>query len=261
MKKKINWFIGISTLLILSNCTSPEDSPINDTSKKVIHIEEQWVIPPPDFDTTRLSAVTEFDLNGNPIEKSQYSRYDGSVAIFTKWTYDEHSNMTSRIVDNREVNNVTEEKYSYELDEKGRKIKMMENNSTRGDHLEHIYIYHEDGSYTDTLKNNTQIISIMDYNENDKIIKGNNLMYQSFIYNEIDEHGNYSKKKTTYASGPGNEINYANDYDSLGNLIRRSIDKRYREYEYNENGDIIKETRFDTGEQSLIFLYKYKYFE
>ena len=260
-KIKINWFVGLSTLLILSNCASSGDSPVNYNNKKIIHFEEQWVIPPPDFDTTKLSAVTEYNREGNPIEKSQYSRYDGSVAILTKWTYDKHSNITSKIVNNKEVNTVFEETFSYEYDKKGRKIKMIENNSSQNGNVEHTYVYYEDGSYTDTLKNNTKILSIIDYNENDKIIKGINFEQQSSIYTEIDDHGNYTKRKTTFADGPGNEVNFINEYDTLGNLTRKILDQRYREYEYNENGDVTKETQLDTGERTNSFLYNYKYFE
>lgn len=251
----------MSLIIFQSNCKSIDESPIDTNQKKVIHFEEQTVLKPPNFDTTLLKSNTQYNRDGKPIEETQYSKFDGSAIIHTKWTYDDHSNITSKITDNKEAGKVFQEKYTYEYDKKGRKVKMIEQGPNNPADLEHIFIYNNDESYTDTIKINGQILSILDYTKEDKIIRGKNLQQRSRIDNIIDEHGNYTERKSTFEDGPPNFSTYKNEYDEQGNLIRRILDHRSREYEYNENGDVIKEIRLNTGKPTLIILFKYEYFE
>ncbi len=257
----INWIIGLVLISLLANCTSPKEAPKDDNDKKIIHIEEQWVLPPPEFDTLLLKSITEFNLKGKPIEESQYSKLNGLVIVNTKWTYDEHLNIVSKITENFDPNKIYKENYSYEYDEKDRKIIMQEKQSSYTNELVHEYTHFEDGRYIDTIKYQSQVVSIIEFNEDDKVIKENNFQKQTKVNNEFDEYGNFIKRNTSYSNGTERVYNYTNDYDSFGNLIRVTLDHRYREYEYNENGDIVKETRLDTGKPYLIILYKYKYFE
>lgn len=258
---KIKWISSLSLLLILINCTNPGEAPNNHSDKKIVQFEEQWVQPPPNFDTSMLSSVTEFNHKGKPVEKLQYSKDDGSLLLRTKWVYDDHFNETVKTTESSNANGIFEENYSYEYDKKGRKIRMLEKSARNKGDLEHIYAYHEGGNYTDTIKIGAQLLSISEYNKDDKIIHGENFQQQSTVNYEYDEFGNYTKHKTFYENGPGDVINYNNYYDSLGNLIRKTLDHRYREYEYNENGDVIKESRMDNANPTMIIIYKYKYFD
>lgn len=257
----IIWAGGVFLLLLMTNCSN-EGNTLNGKQKKIIHIEEKWFLQPPNFDSLQLGAKTVYNEKGKPVEESQYSSTDGSLIILTKWTYDEHFNITSKITDNKEVNKIFTENYTYKYDRKGRKISMLEKNSEIPYEMEHIYVHHSNGNYTDTTKINSKLMSVIEFNKDDKVLSGKNFEQQMEIINELDEHGNYTLRRNIYASGPGNEVAYTNDYDSLGNLIRRTIDpQHYREYEYNENGDVVKETRLDTGNPRLIIISKYQYFE
>ena len=149
---KINWIGSLSFLLILIviNCTNPGEAPNSHSDKKIVRFEEQWVQPPPNFDTSMLSSVTEFSHKGKPVEKFQYSKDDGSLLLRTKWVYDDHFNVIIKTTDSGNANGIFQENYSYEYDKKGRKTRMIEKSPRNKGDLEHIYVYHEDGNYTDS---------------------------------------------------------------------------------------------------------------
>ena len=260
-KYKLSIITLISFSCLIQSCNNQSGNPEGKEQKKIIHISEEWVEPPPDFDTLKLSVITENNSLGKPIEKLQHSKFDGSVIIRTTWTYDEHGYMTSMIIDNYEVNQVYEEKFVNEYDEKGRRIRALEKNSNTPGVLEHTYGYFDDGSYTDTIKLQSEVMSITAYTKDEKVIWGKNFQQQSEMNTEFDEHGNYTKRQTTFADGPSTLLTYDNHYDSLGNLVHAILDHRSREYEYNENGDVIREFWLENGQPYLKKYFKYKYFE
>ena len=268
---KTNWLSCILLLLLITNCNSPDDTLNVESNKKIIHFEEEWVYPPPAFDTLLLSTKTEYNVKGKPVEKRQYSKFDGSLRIFTKWTYDEHFNLTSRVSDNKEVNQVFQETYSYEFDKEGRKIKVLEKTQDPSIEFIHIYVYHDDGSYTDTIKARNQVVSIIKYNKNDQITEKENRQKKITTSVEFDEHENTLKRTVTsfakqnvatnYLANQGVVTEYTNKYDTHGNLISTKYKNRFREFEYNENGDIIKESWHKDEELIRITTHNYEYFE
>ena len=251
----------LSAILFLSNCSDSTVTVKENDSKKNIHFEKQTVLPAPDFNTPKPKANIEYNEYGKPIEEFQYSKHDGSVILHTKWVYDEHNNPISKVVVNNNTNQVIEEKFAYEYDKAGRKIKQIDLNPNNSTKMEHLFVYHDDDTYTDTSKVNGQIVSIQLFNDQDKIISGTNFQQKSKIDNVLDEHGNYTTRKVTYQDGPPSSFKFTNDYDSLNNLIRKATDGQTREYEYNENGDVIKETRFYNGEIAFIILFEYEYWD
>ncbi len=255
------WIGSLVLIVLFSNCNNSEPKPNPVKNKKTIQFEEQW-IQPPDYDTILLSYVKAYNTNGKPIEKSEYSRLDGSLVNLTKWTYDEHNNVTSKTTQNLLKNTLVEESFLNKYDEKGRKVHMLEKNPNSDKVLEHIYHYHDDGSYTDTVKYISQVLSIMQYNKNDEVLNGINFRQKAVLKNEYDEYGNATRRKKVYQSKriPTDRV-YINEYDSAGNLIRVTLERKQRTYEYNENVDVIKETWLDNDQIYRTIHYKYKYYD
>ncbi len=251
----------ISFSILIQNCGHQSHQHEGDNQKKIIHISEEWVEPPPDFDTLKLSVLIENNSFGKPIEKLQHSKFDGSVIIHTTWTYDEQGNKTSMTINNYEINQVYEEKFVNQYDKEGRRIRSFEKNTNNPIELEHTYGYFDDGSYTDTIKLQSEVMSITAYTKDEKVIWGKNFQQQSEMNTEFDEYGNYTKRHQTFQDGPPALATYENHYDSLGNLIHVILDHRSREYEYNENGDLIREFWLENGQPYLKKYFKYKYFE
>ena len=252
--------IGFIFLFLFASCENPVTPPVVENNKKIVQLKEQW-IQPPDYDTIVLSYVEAYNPQGNPIEKSQYSRIDGSLVVHDKWTYDEHQNVIKKTSQHFGKKTFSEESFSYEYDNNGRKVGMIEINPNSNDLLKHIYVYHEDGTYTDTVKLNAQVMAIMRYNENNDPLNGVNYQRRSRINNEYDEHGKITRKYTTYTTKrKPTDRNYKNEYDSLGNLIRVTLGRKQREYEYNENGDMVEEGWLDSGRLYRTIYYKYKYY-
>lgn len=249
-------------LLFVIGCSTPETNPSDSANdKKTIQYQEEYAQVPP-FDTLWLSAKTTFNEAGKPLKKVQYSKINHSMILQTSWAYDTHFNEVSKTVSNIETNQNAQESFLYKYDKKGKKIYKLEKKESSVDIVEHFYFYHNDDSYTDTTKLNSEVVAIIKYNPEDKILNGENFQQRSTIINTMDEHGNYTSRKTTYADGPANEASYTNTYDDHGNLIRKSIDAdNFRTFEYNENGDVIKENRYNETGNYLRFTYKIEYFE
>jgi YD repeat-containing protein len=247
----------LSLLFLFTNCrTDSTSNPDNTTTEKKLHFKEQWVYPPPNFDTLLFSYIEEYDMNGQMIDQKKHA-IKGGLAIHTMIKYNEHGDMISKVVKNvsppKEYVNTWEIEYT-----DGKMSKSIEKN-TNGS-FENTYSYQKDGSYTINITQDTINIATMVYNKDDKILKsirkGSNI---TDIY-EYDEQGTLVKKTTEIGDNPPTVLEYSNEYFENGDLKKTTAKGRSHEFSYNEDGEVKIETWYRDEQKYRIIEYRYKYY-
>ncbi|MFT5169266.1 MAG: YD repeat-containing protein [Saprospiraceae bacterium] len=258
--------ILISLLFLWSNCQSDKDTAATkdetstgknaNSNKKQVHFKEQWVSAPPDFDTLLLSYVEEYDKRGNLIEKKEYNA-QGELVIHTKKTYNEYNDEIQKTAENFQAKNFVES--SNEIDYANGKKTTLVSRSKTGT-IESIYIYFENGDYKWSMIKDGEETEYILYNKNGLKIETsrmNGQMTQKFKY---DDHGTVTLRIRKATIHPEEVLAYINEYDSEGNLTRKSYGNRIEDYTYNEDGNVKTETWYFVDEKIQYMEYKYQYY-
>ena len=172
------------------------------------------------------SFVFEYDDNQNLLSEVHY-KY-GVKWDFIYYTYDKNNNVTSQTRSGYGTVN-------YEYDRHGNMIKAFTNEGDVTD-----YTYDDEGRLLSQISGCNKTVF------------------------EYDSEGNCTKIVQTYNVGEDDErsIVVTQQYDRKGNLIRKQITQSsgytyYSEYEYDENGNRIKEATYYPRNEYVIFSWKY----
>ena len=148
----------------------------------------------------------------------------------------------------------------------------------------HVYTFRREYDYAEKLIKSTEIVDSLgkdhgkvytySYSGNTETIDVANLKDGSFserIVHEEDSHGYITKSTVTYCDGSTTSIEYINEYDSNGWLLKRTgpihdngVNYGYTEYTYNDDGTIKKQhvvSRLNSRQEEeydLEYTYKYK---
>jgi YD repeat-containing protein len=259
--KSLIYSLSLFTVILLANCSQDQASPLSADFKKKIHTEEKWYQPGDMMDTLLFGFRVEYNKDGNPVDKKSFSRADGSLQLHTTYKYDEHGNAIEEIITQPEANIITKILKEYQYDNSGKKIKMLETNVRKNTLSEHLYTYHNDGSYDEVIRIQSKDDSFKSYNADGEVTSIKNYSNNSITTTDYDKQGNLLKRVSTYSGKVLNEKSYINEYNDTNQLIAVTLENRKRTYEYNENGDVVKETWYKNGTLDRVINYKYTYFE
>ncbi len=194
--------------------------------------------------------------------------YNGDT---TTYTYDNNANMTSQTNSSGET-----EHYTY--DANNNLVKYIDNanlattyaynaNNERireTDHLGNVTTYTHDKGNLKTIQHPNGLLETFYYDSMGNLIKqeDNSGRSEQYIYdansNVVRQIDSYGQKEEYSYDGLGNKTEYVNklggkttySYDKLGRLEREQSGKKYSTFEYNMDGQVVKESN-EIGDRIL----------
>ncbi len=224
--------------------------------QKIIRIKEQWVHPPPTFDTLLYSYWEAYDSTGNMIEQKKYA-IAGPLAYHTKIQYNQQGDEIFKSV--YEAKSDSSKTYTSQieyLDDRKHKIKV---DSPEGPY-HNIYSYNPDSSYMFTTFSKGQKIGEYHYNSDMKILRSYLIWNKHEELYEYNNKGDLTMRIRKKGDKVRDTIEYKLDYYKSGQLKETSTRGRKHVYTYNQNGDIKTETWYRNGELYRVVKYKYEYY-
>lgn len=255
LKGKVKNFEEVSSNVNKLKGTTEKKLFFNEYNKKGYAIEKR------DY-RLQDKTIFKYDNKGNIVQRLVYSLTDhGSGPIGERiFEYDEEGNL----VTTKWSSSYSQGKWMYKYDENGNQTEFIVHH--RGKVYKRTnYKYNEKGKVIEeTLYNTDDLLverAIFDYDEN-----GNKILIKMFAPDER------LKFRSTYKYDDRNnrieEINFLKFGDDKANLeyaIANDLDK-YKEhftftYEYDNEGNWIKKTKYNNGEVVFVSEREYTYYE
>lgn len=238
-------------------CDDETPNTIKDEpAKKKIHFKEQWVYPPPAFDTLLFSFREEYDQAGNMVEQKKYT-IAGPLATHTKIKYNEQGDEIYKSILNTQRD--TTLVYISDIEYKDGKKYKISVQSPDGDY-HNIYTYNPDGTYQFSTFSEGIKVGTYHFNKDEKILSSlilSNNHQEYFLYNE---QGDLTKRIRNLGERTRDTIVYELDYFKNGQLKSNFARGRKHAFSYNENNDIDTETWYRDGKVHRVIKYKYEYY-
>jgi len=203
-----------------------------------------------------------FDLAGNVVEVSVFHE-DGSLVHKLKSQYDTGGRLTQKVI----INSLNKEKnktdYTYEFDNQQRISIMREycNNNPESTNV-HTYTYEADGRYQIKTYLCDVLVGHRLYRADGKLVSEFKSGTGSYSTSTYDDNGALVRFEVKKKNRPPQRIEYKNEYDRRGNLVRKKNGNRVVQYKYNELDQVIEKITLDKhGQLKQIHTYTYEYFD
>ncbi|MDF4202227.1 hypothetical protein PXD56_04645 [Maribacter sp. SA7] len=234
------------------------------TEKKLFfneYNEKGYAIEKRDF-RLRNKKVFKYDNKGNRVQRLVYSLNDNGSGPMDKMIseYDDDGNL----VTTKWSNSYSQGKWMYKYDENGNQIEFIEHHRGKV-YKRTIYKYNEKGEIIqETLYNTDNLLverAIFDYDKN-----GNKILINMFAPDErIRFRSAYKYDDRNNRIEEINFLKFGDDKADLEYAIANDLDK-YKEhftyaYEYDNEGNWVKKTKYNNGEVVFISEREYTYYE
>lgn len=202
-----------------------------------------------------------FDLVGNVVEVLIFHE-DGSLVHKLKSQYDTGGRLIQKVITkslNKEKNQTD---YMYEFDNQQRISIMREycNNNPEPTNV-HTYTYETDGRYQIKTHLCDVLVGHRSYRADGKLVSEFKSGTGSHSMSSYDDNGTLVCFEVKKKNRPPQRIEYKNEYDQRGNLVRKKNGNRVVQYKYNELNQVIEKITLDKhGQPKQIYTYIYEYF-